>query len=565
LAAFLLIAGIGSVVAYVGILGLRDAQTGLEKVTKSDASLLIQIQEAHIGLLTERRFEKDLFLNCGSEKEQKQYLEKFDKASEVQQQRLEKIQNAIKGSPDFMEDGHPLADGLIDAHQAYIAAIKQVIPQAMGTDMTPQRANSLLEPFKSTIRNLEMKLGVILKAGHTMMEGSINHASAEAVESQRQMRWVAGIGLAVSLVLGLLIARSISKPTRLAAQRLSEIAKGRMEKSAIPHAQLERVAKRHDEIGDLGRDLVLTETYLKQVSSAAGAIAGGNLGISISAHDQDDELGQSFVRMIAGLRQMVGEIAQASQALSAAATEMSATSKQLTSNANESQAASGTAASSATEGVTQVQSLAASAEELSASVREVANSSQQMASQVSGAATAAQSMGTAAGKVGDIAKMIAGIAAQTNLLALNATIEAARAGDAGRGFAVVAGEVKQLAQQSANAALDIQRTVAEITPHVAAVDQGMRVAQSAAQSIAAAVEEQSATTSEMARGLAETGKGLSDIVQGVQMVAGQISEVAQGTAQVESTAAELDRQAQQLQTVVARFQLGNAATAKGRA
>ena len=67
-----------------------------------------------------------------------------------------------------------------------------------------------------------------------------------------------------------------------------------------------------------------------------------------------------------------------------------------------------------------------------------------------------------ADRIGEIIKMISGVAAQTNLLALNATIEAARAGEAGRGFAVVASEVKSLASQTAKATDDISEQIAEI-------------------------------------------------------------------------------------------------------
>ncbi len=73
---------------------------------------------------------------------------------------------------------------------------------------------------------------------------------------------------------------------------------------------------------------------------------------------------------------------------------------------------------------------------------------------------AVKELNEAAGRIGDVVKLITDIAEQTNLLALNATIEAARAGDAGRGFAVVASEVKALAGQTAKATEDIGAQIA---------------------------------------------------------------------------------------------------------
>ena len=99
-----------------------------------------------------------------------------------------------------------------------------------------------------------------------------------------------------------------------------------------------------------------------------------------------------------------------------------------------------------------------------------------------------------------ILDLIRGLAEQTNLLALNATIESARAGEAGKGFAVVANEVKELAQQTANATNDIDKSITEIRNLIAAcvestqhVTEGISQVNESMTSIAGAVEEQSAT------------------------------------------------------------------------
>ena len=112
----------------------------------------------------------------------------------------------------------------------------------------------------------------------------------------------------------------------------------------------------------------------------------------------------------------------------------------------------------------------------------------------------------AAGRIGDVVKLITDIAEQTNLLALNATIEAARAGDAGRGFAVVASEVKALAGQTAKATEDIgaqiagmQQATMRSIEAIGAIERTIREIGEITGAIAAAVTEQGAATQEIAR------------------------------------------------------------------
>jgi methyl-accepting chemotaxis protein len=127
-------------------------------------------------------------------------------------------------------------------------------------------------------------------------------------------------------------------------------------------------------------------------------------------------------------------------------------------------------------------------------------------------------------KIADIIGVIDGIAFQTNILALNAAVEAARAGEQGRGFAVVAGEVRSLAQRSAEAAREIK---ALIGASVEKVDSGSRL-------------------------VAHAGQTMQEIVGSVQRVTDIIGEItaasseqSDGIGQVSASVTQLDRMTQQ--------------------
>src|SRR5205823_4258541 len=103
--------------------------------------------------------------------------------------------------------------------------------------------------------------------------------------------------------------------------------------------------------------------------------------------------------------------------------------------------------------------LYASIGEISRQVQESSSIAVEAVQQAQDTDTRINELSKAAGRIGDVVKLITAVAEQTNLLALNATIEAARAGEAGRGFAVVATEVKALAAQTATATEEIGRQV----------------------------------------------------------------------------------------------------------
>jgi methyl-accepting chemotaxis protein len=160
-------------------------------------------------------------------------------------------------------------------------------------------------------------------------------------------------------------------------------------------------------------------------------------------------------------------------------------------------------------------------------------------------------------KIADIIGMIDGIAFQTNILALNAAVEAARAGEQGRGFAVVAGEVRLLAQRSAEAAREIKRLITDSTEKVEA---GTRQVDAAGRTMSDIV----AQVKRVNDLIGEISNATQEQKQGIGQVSGAVSQLDQVTQQnaalVEQSAAAADSLSQQtkrLVDAVSQFKLGH--------
>jgi methyl-accepting chemotaxis protein len=169
-------------------------------------------------------------------------------------------------------------------------------------------------------------------------------------------------------------------------------------------------------------------------------------------------------------------------------------------------------------------------------------------------------LGESSQEIGNVIKVITGIAQQTNLLALNATIEAARAGEAGKGFAVVANEVKELAKQTAKATEEISQKIAgtqDVTKGaIAAIEEISGIINQIndiSNSIASAVEEQTVTTNEIGRSVSEAAQGVNDITKNISGVATAARNTTQGANDTKTASAQLSEMAAKLQAVMSKF------------
>jgi methyl-accepting chemotaxis protein len=270
------------------------------------------------------------------------------------------------------------------------------------------------------------------------------------------------------------------------------------------------------------------------------------------------------VQLNENLKQTLELVSRNAQALSSSSEELSAVSQQMSSNSEETAAQANVVAAASEQVSKNVETVATSAEEMSASVTEIAKNTNEAARVAAQAVRVASDtnatvakLGESSVEIGQVIKVITSIAQQTNLLALNATIEAARAGEAGKGFAVVANEVKELAKQTASATEEIGQKIEAIQNDtrgaVTAIDEISTIISQIndiQNTIASAVEEQTATTNEIARNASEAAKGSTEISRNIVNVSEAARSTTEGASNTLTAAQELARLASELMQVV---------------
>jgi methyl-accepting chemotaxis protein len=377
----------------------------------------------------------------------------------------------------------------------------------------------------------------IQRAGPRYVAGALVHSAT--VHSASFLKTIGVFAFIVAVwapICAWFISRSVVVPLGKITHAASQVVEvGKLgEMGRIPVVQ-------SDEAGIVGMHINELLDLLARLSSAAGAVAVGDLAVTVSGKG---DLPDAFRDMIGNLKGIVREIRETSVQLATAATEIYAASQE--------QEASATSQSSAMVEISRTaDSLSDAAAHVSDAVAGVLSNAERTLGTTEQMVVRIGELSTHASRIGEILEVIRDVADKSDLLALNGSLEACRAGESGRGFSLVAAEMRRLAERVTASVHDVKNLVADIRASGSSTVMATEESKKLAQSTTEAARQITLVTQQQRSGTEQVSQSVKDIAQ-------VLAQAVAATTQTRTSAEDLKVQADRLAGLVRRFQLEGA-------